>query len=167
MKKCKFWAQSIHSSLLPHNHTASVCVFMCMCVLALHHVCPVLLNFLKLHTYGIFPMHITHTHPPSTTTRTHCSDVSKPFSIRSCCSPSPASTIFHHVAMALHWDIRQTPRIGCRFPLSLSCCLSPKRATMQWCHLTSLQMLLKEDGRACQLPLIDWINFFRKRALKN
>lgn len=32
----------------------------------------------------------------------------------------------HHVAMALHRDIRQTPRIGCRFPSCFHLLLVPK-----------------------------------------
>uniref|UniRef100_A0AAQ5ZM51 Vacuolar protein sorting 13 homolog B n=1 Tax=Amphiprion ocellaris TaxID=80972 RepID=A0AAQ5ZM51_AMPOC len=48
----------------------------------------------------------------------------------SCSSPPHSLHRSHHVAMALHRDIRQTPRIGCRFPVLLSSAACPQREHM-------------------------------------
>lgn len=51
------------------------------------------------------------------------------------------------------------PELDAGFLPAFICCLSLKRATMLWCHLTSFQIPLWKDGKACQLPLIDWKTF--------
>lgn len=87
----------------------------------------------------------------------------KPFSIRSCPKPSPTPLSPSAVLTMWQWHFIGTldkhPELDAGFLPAFICCLSLKRATMLWCHLTSFQIPLWKDGKVCQLPLIDWKTF--------
>lgn len=70
----------------------------------------------------------------------------------------------HHVAMALHRDIRQTPRIGCRFPSCFHLLLVPKEGNNVVMSFNKLSDPLMEGWQS--LPVAtNWLkNLFKKRA---
>lgn len=161
LKRCKCLAQSFISQ----------CYFLSLwhlCVLmVLHHVSPVcLLKFLKLQTYILFPMHIAnavclpqHTYPGMLQAVFH--------QIMSQTFPQPPLSFCrsHHVAMALHRDIRQTPRIGCRFPSCFHLLLVPKEGNNVVMSFNKLSDPLMEGWQS--LPVAtNWLKNLLKKELK-